>query len=59
MGMPRVEPWDRRDVPLFRGCTMSRMRRETAVKATPQVMRRGMQQTELLLVSRPLSEVSS
>ena len=33
MGMPGVEPWDRRDVPLFRGCIMSRMRREHIIAA--------------------------
>jgi hypothetical protein len=33
MGMPGVEPWDRRDVPLFRGCTMLRMRREHTIAA--------------------------
>lgn len=33
MGMPGVEPWERRDVPLFRGCPMSRMRREHTIAA--------------------------
>ena len=33
MGMPGIEPWDRRDLPLFRDCTASRMRREYTIAA--------------------------
>src|SRR5215216_4342307 len=33
MGLPGVEPWDRCDVLLFRGCIMSRMRREYTIGA--------------------------
>jgi hypothetical protein len=33
VGIPRVEPWDWRDVPLFRDCSVSRMRREHTIAA--------------------------
>ena len=33
MGMPRIELWDCRDLPLFRDCTASRMRREYTIAA--------------------------
>jgi hypothetical protein len=33
MGMPGIEPWDCRHLPLFRDCTMSRMRREHTIAA--------------------------
>ena len=43
MGMPGIEPWDCRDLPLFRDCTMLRMRRDHT----------------LMLASRPPYQVSS